>query len=54
MEFINIFSTFLNRKKSIALGIFLNNERTLLSLCVTLRLKLKQCGHVNITNILQY
>lgn len=31
---------------------FLNNEKTLLSLCVTLKSKLKQCVHVNITIIL--
>lgn len=52
MKSVNAVSKYWNRKKLIALEYFLNNERTLLSLCVTLKSKLKQCGHVNITIIL--
>jgi len=44
MKFKNMFSKFW---KLIVFGTFLNNENPLLSLCVTLRLKLKQRGHEN-------
>jgi len=49
---VNAVSKYWNRINESLLEYFLNNERTLLSLCVNLKSKLKQCGHVNITIIL--